>query len=457
MKEDKRDLIFISHATPEDNTFTLWLTTRLKLMGYQVWSDVTQLFGGEKWWDDIEQAVDQYTCKFILVITKTSLSKPGVQREVELALAAEEKHQLLNFIIPIIIDDSEFGGQPYELSERNIIAFSTGWGPALGKLLERLTRDNVPAGQVTADLGQKLMELSSPALQLKRQQDLVVSNWLKLVSVPEFLNFYRIPTDLKAWNKQFAEGPYPWFEWGGMLASFAEADVFKQYLPRHVAVSSAPRLQLRAVLEKSPRNHAGFIRGEVIKKVNYLIVEAWGLRMRALGLHRYELASGKVAWFFPDHEDFCGLKGFADVFGVAKKKKVIGYSQKNSVFWHYAVEVKAQYGPHARVCLIPHVVFTEDGKNPLSDKAKMHRLRRGFCANWWNDRWRDLLLVYLNMISDGHNNIDIPVGSNQNLSFLSRPTLLDSEFSLIDTGAAEAVNDVEDDIDVEVAIEVGEQ
>src|SRR5690554_4139481 len=117
MTEHQRSLIFISHAAPEDNVFTLWLSAQLKVLGYQVWSDVTQLLGGEKWWEDIERAVDQFTCKFILVITKTSLSKPGVQREVGLALAAEKKYSLTNFIIPVIIDDSGFGGQPYGLSE----------------------------------------------------------------------------------------------------------------------------------------------------------------------------------------------------------------------------------------------------------------------------------------------------------------------------------------------------
>ncbi|MHB1565857.1 MAG: toll/interleukin-1 receptor domain-containing protein [Acidiferrobacter sp.] len=43
----KRTLIFISHATPEDNDFTLWLGARLASAGYSVWSDVTKLIGGE--------------------------------------------------------------------------------------------------------------------------------------------------------------------------------------------------------------------------------------------------------------------------------------------------------------------------------------------------------------------------------------------------------------------------
>lgn len=455
MNKDKRDLIFISHATPEDNTFTLWLTTRLKLMGYEVWSDVTQLFGGEKWWDDIEEAVDRFTCKFILVITKTSLSKPGVQREVELALAAEKKHQLNNFIIPIIIDESEFGSQPYGLSERNIIAFSTGWGAALGKLKERLSRDNVPVGDVAGGLGKKLMEFFRPNLQLQKQEDLIVSNWLSLQDLPDYLSFYRIPGDLEVLKKQFVDIGYPWFEWGGMFVSFAEQEVFQKRLPKHVGVSTAPRLDLTAVLEKAPRSHSKFIRREVIKKMNYLIGEAWGQKMRTLGLHQYEMSSGKIAWFFPDCDEYSGYQKFADVFGVSRKKKVIGYSPKNKVYWHYAIEVKVQYGLHAKVCLIPHVVFTEDGQTPLADKTKMHRLRRGFCANWWNDRWRDLLLVYLNMVSKGEDTIDFPISEKQLLGFSSRPNILISEYSLVASDIKE-IDTVDDVMDIEVDTEMEE-
>ncbi|WP_339859245.1 toll/interleukin-1 receptor domain-containing protein [Pseudohongiella acticola] len=458
MADHRRDLIFISHATPEDNDFSLWLSTRLTLMGYQVWSDVTQLFGGEKWWEDIGEAIDQYTCKFILVITSTSLTKPGVQKEISLALAAEEKHQLTNFIIPIIIDSTDFSGQPYGLSERNIIPFCNGWGPALGKLLERMTRDNVPTTTALAEIGQKLMDLTNPEWTIEHKPDLIVSNWLELASLPEFLQFYRIPVDPKLWRKNFESCPYPWFEWSGFLVSFAEAEVFRQSLPRHISVTQAPTLDLGSLLSNKPRNHITFSRTEVFKWINYLILESWALKMKSVGLYRYDLSGGKVAWYFPENDNFGGMKQFADVFGVLKKKKVIGFSPKNNVFWHYAIEVKALYGSHARIILIPHVVFTTDGLNPLQDKARMHRLRRGFCANWWNDRWRDLMLVYLNLVAEDQNVIEVPIGRRQSLIFSSRPTLFGSDFSLVNTEIGDAAEEAIDNDDFDVVVsEVEEQ
>ncbi len=46
---DTRDAIFISHATPEDNAFTLWLGGRLTALGYRVFADVLRLKGGDDW------------------------------------------------------------------------------------------------------------------------------------------------------------------------------------------------------------------------------------------------------------------------------------------------------------------------------------------------------------------------------------------------------------------------
>ena len=42
-----RDSIFISHANPEDNEFTVWLGARLTATGYEVWADVLRLRGGQ--------------------------------------------------------------------------------------------------------------------------------------------------------------------------------------------------------------------------------------------------------------------------------------------------------------------------------------------------------------------------------------------------------------------------
>ena len=65
-----RDTIFISHATPEDNEFTIWLASRLELLGYKVWIDKKELLGGETFWEIIESAIKINATKFLLVYSK---------------------------------------------------------------------------------------------------------------------------------------------------------------------------------------------------------------------------------------------------------------------------------------------------------------------------------------------------------------------------------------------------
>ena len=56
MTAPTRDAIFISHANPEDNAFTVWLGSRLTAAGYEVWADVLRLRGGQDWQRLLEDA-----------------------------------------------------------------------------------------------------------------------------------------------------------------------------------------------------------------------------------------------------------------------------------------------------------------------------------------------------------------------------------------------------------------
>ena len=42
-----RDMLFVSHASPEDDEFARWLALQLAKEGYPVWCDRTKLLGGE--------------------------------------------------------------------------------------------------------------------------------------------------------------------------------------------------------------------------------------------------------------------------------------------------------------------------------------------------------------------------------------------------------------------------
>ena len=91
-----KDTLFISHANPQDNDFTVWLASRLQLMGYKVWCDVEGLIGGEKQWEIIDNEIRNNAIKFLLIVSKDICSKPGnlkdgISKEFLLAYSIEKK------------------------------------------------------------------------------------------------------------------------------------------------------------------------------------------------------------------------------------------------------------------------------------------------------------------------------------------------------------------------------
>ena len=109
-----KDIIFISHATPSDNTFAVWLATKLELCGYKVWVDVNNLSPSVDFWNTNDQTNRTEEIKFIFVASRASIdpNRDGVQKE--LAVADKVRRQTPNFIIPVRIDNISFSEFPVE-------------------------------------------------------------------------------------------------------------------------------------------------------------------------------------------------------------------------------------------------------------------------------------------------------------------------------------------------------
>ena len=156
-----RDLLFISHANPEDNEFTLWLALQLAKEGYKVWCDLTGFLGGEDTWRDIDKLIREKTAKFLYVLSRTSNVKIGSLKELQVAENIARDNELLDFIIPLHIDDLPHREINIQLARLNAISFDKGWpnGP------QRNSRCCRPCGFALAPV---LMPDSRPVIDAHR-------------------------------------------------------------------------------------------------------------------------------------------------------------------------------------------------------------------------------------------------------------------------------------------------
>src|SRR6266436_88661 len=123
-KVSPRDTVMVSHANPEDNEFTLWLALQLAKEGYKVWTDLTDLLGGESFWSDIEHVIRTRAVKFIYVLSRTSNeSNRGFRKELHLADSEARKiiKAYPRFILPVAIDDLRSSDYNVYLQQLNCI------------------------------------------------------------------------------------------------------------------------------------------------------------------------------------------------------------------------------------------------------------------------------------------------------------------------------------------------
>jgi hypothetical protein len=68
--------------------------------GYPVWRDQTKLLSGERFWEDIQEAIKNRTFKFLLVLSRAANQKRGALDELECAIGTGKKNWLSDFTIP---------------------------------------------------------------------------------------------------------------------------------------------------------------------------------------------------------------------------------------------------------------------------------------------------------------------------------------------------------------------
>jgi len=140
-----RDMLFISHATPVDNDFAVWLATKLELHGYKVWIDVNSLNPAADFWNTIETTIREQTVKFIFVATKNSTTRDRDGVEKELAIADRTRRAISEeFIVPVRADDVSYNNLPSEIIRQNVIDFNGNWAKGLKDLIDYLDKCGVP-------------------------------------------------------------------------------------------------------------------------------------------------------------------------------------------------------------------------------------------------------------------------------------------------------------------------
>ena len=380
-----RDALFISHASPEDNVFTLWLGAKLTALGYTVFADILRLRGGDDWERILEDAIRNKAAKVLLVATAHGVQKQGVRNEITIATQTGKRIGDANFIVPLRLGPFD---APLQIAHTQYIDFSTSWALGLSVLLSLLEELNIPKASVGANAD------SWQGVQLRDGRNVVemserlVSNWLAMESLPDRIRFYDFKGGISIGSAQKAieDSPLPLTAFNRGLLSFAPLHQLQSYF--------GPDLPLEVIAERATDDFLDqgwhdlrIARHDARAKFSDLVRQCIDGFLRSKGIQSFEVASGRLAWWATAASATTKRLSFNWENGPSGSRQIVGRSEKRSFYWHYGITCWARTRPQRHVRIAGRVVFTSDGLNLLGDAQRLHRLRRSFCRSWRNDKW----------------------------------------------------------------------
>jgi TIR domain len=432
---DARKVVFISHANPEDNAVTAWYGARLAGAGYEVWTDLTRLLGGEEMWLDIDDALRFHARKVVALLSRAAVDprKEGFRAELDRAHAYRKQLGDRRFIIPVRIDDVPHDQVPPTIGNRTIIDGQANHAAALARVIEILQKDGA-ARQATPS-GNALLrwhQAFAPKDQkVEAETDHLISNWFPFASLPETIFFYEINRPLKNPITEpttiAKEHPLPMAAYMRRLVAFAPWDAIQEPLAEYTPVKLERSMPL-AVFMKGGHDELAVARDESRKILVSLLRQSFDCLAAQKGLKPYVLSARKTAWWIPDglipenkaqFTRASGLSGWRQLSGVYSRRewRAAGEYGRREWLWHFEINAVPMLGDPHRLRLTPHVIYTD----PTGEKKPTAELRRAHCKLWFNSKWRDLLYGIVSYLADTNGQLVLPFGGDAHAIVASTP------------------------------------
>ncbi len=436
-----RDRIFVSHATPEDNSYAIWLASRLSSLGYDTWIDKNALLGGEKFWEEIDQVIRYSAAKFLLVYSKNicidqklGRLKDGIYKEYSLAESISKQEGIRDFIILLNIDGSThylFIG-----ADRLVqIPFYDNWAEGLRQLLKKLEKDKIPKN--VSNQAAEFTEWYENKYIIKHgivvgKKELYYSTFWPIPKLPKQFYIYQFQSEEEALSIYKEDFHYPIGKISNILSSFS-SEIPQQFQAdghtRKAELKGRFEIDVNSVL--SGFDSANFpTHRDCTNHLRVLLTRVFHLLMKKRGMFWYSLANKKQAYYFTP----ANLQGTNVTFEYPfrrkkkeKKKGLIGeYLSLGK--WHYAVSCRPIFTPFLAFSLKSHLAFTEKGFEAWEDKDKIHTHRRSKGKRFFNEEWRDMFLGFLNGIKNKEGEIKIALNNDFILNMDPSPMLFWADF-----------------------------
>ena len=417
---DTAKTIFISHATPADDQFTLWLALRLMAIGYDVWCDLLKLSKGGDFWGEIESQLRTKTCKFLLVQSNASNSADGVLKEIAVAQKVKKARKDANFILPLKIDaELSYDDITVDVIRLNSIDFTESWAKGFMDLQKALTDQGCPKAGSGSGLSTIVDRLANANQAPVSKDEIYDSNWFSIINPPKYLNFFPME------NANAKTLDFPVLTYKHHVVTFWEFDGLPQVLKEQISLAaSGYRLKFSDYMTDD--NKTDFIWPSTYRKLYVgILSKVFDYNMRMVAGIKLYPKSNHVSFWYP--------KGAIEKDRVGRIHLIGKHKQYH---WHFAISGSVKLFPEPLLQIRSHVLFSADGINLESSDAVQHRARRAIGKCWWNKEWRTRLLAFVKSLESeaGCNSFALKEGLDAAVQISCTPIQFISKISYAEPG-----------------------
>jgi hypothetical protein len=425
-----RDTIFISHANPENNYFAAWLASKLQLLGYKVWVDVSDIKPGQYFNRNFERIIKEEAIRFVSVVSndyiiKSKRDDSGVMNEI---LCARTIKDIEGFIIPVHYDNCDYSDYTVGLIGRLAIPFNQNWADGLHELVKYFEEAKIPKVQNQNNVIQFWHEAQKIKSDPIKKEEKYLTNWFP-ADLPEYIYIHQPEILIE---REFVHMPFTYIREADRLISFASGESFKNY----TRLNTSYKLPVNDLFNNDTiAIDDKFELKEPNKKLVKLLNKIFRSHLIKTKMQIYEQANHKEVYHFP--------------YSIENKKQVIlkqiGKSRRSVIgvtsdfTWHFAISHSAATFPYPNFRIFYTLIFTDNyGKHLKADDQQ--ELRRSVPSDWFNRKWLETLLAMMLKIAnfDRSNQIKIEVDINKFLSVDVLPIDIISEI-----GYKEPANELE--------------
>ena len=439
----RRETIFISKATPEDDEFVLWLAPRLEAVGYNVFADILSLEGGDRWRKKVTKTLQDKAIKMLLCCRDSTLEKNGVQEEIGIAEDLAKQLEDPRFIIPLRLEKFK---KLFGIGELQYVDFTRSWAHGLRDLLDTLNKQGVPRStdQIVVNPNWENYKRRL-AISVEESPEVLISNWLRIVQIPDTIHYYQ-PVDAVShilMEKTCREGKFPAEMWERGFFSFATPEEISQDFGNVGKFIASSTIELPEFINNG--SHVVHIRSREAKNlVSSMFRKSWGSFCHEKNLDKHIFANNQAGFYVTSNQVPIGKR--VSWGNQGKRRSAMLHNIAREKIWCYGVSATFHFWPFPHFRLKSRVLFADPETNSIFDDAKkQHLLRRSICKGWRNKAWYGRLMAFLELLSGGSGYIELPLSESSILKIEATPVRMQSP---VTTNLPNAMSDDAEEQDV---------